>query len=266
MKVLYKCGILLSCLSFKAFANFSLFDMVEYCNSNNKYGFILESSFMERELSFDTVEKEEVILDLEGRTFRYFGDVYKDYKIFFDSKSTNLSFIFKFYEKVFYKFKLGIIEKVRCNLSLIEEMKNLDYGMKYGISMGVSLFPSTIVSDSILICMDNSMLRQNFDFLTTNEEKYKVDTDLIIYEISLGIGFSKIITKFMNFNYGFVLTYKNFSVIDRYNYYEISGIDYSVSIHAGSTLSITKKEKINFEISISLRDEINLSYSFLITF
>lgn len=242
-----------------------MFDMLE-TTSDDKYRIVVSRSVLEKSLVCGYFDKEEVLVDIDGNTFKYFSDVYKEYEIFLNVESIRKSFIFKLHnDKIFYRIGCGMIDKSKCLIGSKKELIPLDYGFEYNIGMYLSFLPVTVVSDAILVGVENYMLKQNFDFLKDDlNDKYKIDTDLKLSDLSFNILFSKIVTKSINLNYGVSMSIRDFSIVDRYNYYEIKDRDYSFLGYGGVTFSLSKKERINFCISYSLKKELNWFVSFLL--
>lgn len=262
-KSLFTLILCVSCLN----ASFTNLDLAKEKAKldKDKYRLGLVFSSLEKELKFTTTEKEEVLIDLNGRVFNYLTDTRKEYKFFLTGSSLKTYFMFRL-DKIWYEIGYRVFELGELRISESDKILSTSYGNEYSIGFWKILFPYTIVSNEILLGLNSCFVNQSLNFLESNSIKYKIDSDLRLYEFSFSLVFLRNISKLLDLKYGFDITHRNFLIIDKYNYFKISGRSYSSSVNVGGVFNLTNRERVSFEFSFSLQRELKTHISYLIKF
>ncbi len=240
MKKIYFLSIFISIL----FAYEGIFD--------NKYKFILGYQYTQHNFLLQSIDKEEILVDINGKLYKYFDKIYREYRLKLLSNNVSLSFESKLFGKIWYGIDFQIVPSQNVEFNSVQKLCSTEYGWCSGVTVSYSLFPQTIVSDGINIASKIFFENYKFNFLISNTEKYKIDTLLNITSVSIGVNFSKLIKKVLEINYGAEFLYYNSSLIDKINYFIVSGKESIIQIFLSGRIYITKNESIKLEIIKSI--------------
>ena len=230
------------------FASESIFDQ--------KYKFFLGYQYAQYNVLLQSTDKEEVLVDINGKTYSYFDKIYREYRIKSFSNNVLCSFEIKPFNKIWYSIDVQLVPSQNVELSYTQKLCSTKYGWCGGVGLNYMLFPQTIVSDGINISGKIFFENYKFDFFIDENDKYKIDTELSITDILTRISFSKIFYKLFEINYGGEILYRSSSLIDKKNYFIVSGKETLVQIFLTSRIYLTKNESLNFNILKSINDNV----------
>lgn len=228
----------------------------------------LSQNFVERYLFFQSVEQQNILVDLGNRQFQYFSNVYREFLAKIISNSNKLSLTLKSSDKIFYNFRVGVITSQSGNFENVENKFSSfnKYGWIVNINGNYSLFPETIVSQSISLGLGINIENYNFNSFANSNNVFYIDTNFRIIDIFCSLLFNKKLKSKIDLFYGFDLVRRTSFLIDNINFYEISGSKYFLNFVIGNKIFITKKEGIfiSFTKSIEQNGDFVISAGFVL--
>ena len=221
--------------------------------------------YREKVLTFQTQDKEKVLVDINGKEFQYLSSTLKEFSSKIFSNSVGISLTTKPFEKIYYNLEISLITSQSGSF----EEKNKDfisneYGWSTAISGYYTLFPETVVNPSISLGLGVDIENYKFNLFQAEDRNFHIDTVFNTLDIFLKLGFYKKIISNLNFYFVWEMDYRKSSMLDKTNFYGFSGDKFLLNFYLGTTICLTKKEKINFTLmrSLDTSDFIgNINYS-----
>ena len=219
---------------------------------DKKYKFIFGYKYTQAKVLLQSIEKEEILVDLEGKQYEYFDKIYKEYRIESLSNNVFCSFETKPFNKIWYSLYFHLIPSQTVKFNESRRLVTTEYGWCGGLGLSYSLFPLTLFSVGIEIFGKTFFEKYKFNCYVSSDNKYNVDVELFNTNISCGIDFSRIFLKLVEIHCGGELVYRNSSLIDKVNFYTVSGEETITQIFLSNRIYLTKNESINLNIVKSI--------------
>jgi hypothetical protein len=243
MRKIY-CSLLIVCFFSLAFTYEGIFD--------KKYKFDFGYQYVQSNVLLQTVEKEEILLDYNNKPYKYFDNTYKEFRI--KNLSTNIIYSFetKPFDKIWYLLYFGLKPSQTIEINDTHKLSSTEYGWCAGVGLSFSLFPLTLFSIGIDVYNKIFFEKFCFNYYISENDKFKVDTELFNLNILCGINFSKIFWKFIELGCGGEILYRNSSLVDKMNFYTVSGKEIVLQAFLSSRIYLSKNESINLSMKSSL--------------
>jgi len=227
---------------------------------DKNYKFFVGYKYNEYDVLLQSIDREEILVDINGKSYKYFDKTYKEFYTRLLSNKVLFSFEFKPFNKFWYLINLQFVPSQNVYLDDTQKLCSTETGWCGGVGINYSLFPQTIVSYGINIECKIFFEDYKFNYFLSNTNQYTIDTELLITNILTAISFSKIFYKFIEMNIGCEVLYRDSSLIDKSNLYIISGKEYIVQVSLLNRIYLTKNESISLNVLKSLNDN-NLTFS-----
>ncbi|MCS7227854.1 MAG: hypothetical protein NZ839_02685 [Endomicrobia bacterium] len=197
---------------------------------------------------FQRITPTEILLDLNGKQFKYFDDTNVEYTTEILANSGIVSIVFNPFGKIMYNLAIKQITSLTAKI-YSRELSSISDSFGFIIGLGYSVFPQTIISPGITTGMRFSIDKYKFDILTIDSLKYKISTDIAVIDTSVYITLTKIVVPFFfELNCTGEVVCRNSAMIDKVNLYKISGNETFVKVAVNNRFYLTKKESAFAEI------------------
>ncbi len=241
--------IFVSILTFeKSFSYIEFFDsQKEFTLDSFRVG--MYYSYSETMFSLQKVDTQQVLIDLNGRQYKYFSEVTTVYHTKLFTTASKISVTFSPLKKLYYNLKLATIGSSSAFFdNSTKRMDTIDPGLGVSLSIHYTVFPETLVNCGIICGSGFSIEKQKFSHISEVQNIYKIDTEIEIKDYFLSFVVTKKFTKYLEPYFGGKMVLRESSLFDRVNFYKLSGTDYLLSLNLGSRIFITKSESLNLEL------------------
>lgn len=254
------CFLILYCSNIFA----SFFDFTGLYNEKFKIGLFYD--YERRELCFQSLHPTEILLDMNGKQFRYFDQVYTEYRAQVLSNSVRFSLVANPFSKI--KYLLGVRKFTSENTLLYSQrlVSTNDGGYGCSFALGYTIFPQTELTPDIVAGAMVTADVYNFDTILATEAKYRVDGKITVVNTSFCISFTKMLKPFLEVNCTGKVVYRNSSIVDNVNLYKVTGQETFVNLALNNRFYLTKNESLNLSFDFAVgKEEYNISSSLVIS-
>lgn len=225
---------------------------------NEKFKIALTYNYAVSEIKLQSIDSTQILLDINGKQFKYFDKVSTQYLTKIVSNSVIFATVINPFGRIKYNMELRM-NTADTGLVYSKQLSSFTNSFGYGIGFGYTLFPQTLVTPGVLTSVKITTHKYNFDTLSIGNTYFKIDTYINVVDTSFSLLFTKMVVKNLELDCGCEISYRDSSIVDKTNWYKIYGNETLVKVIMNARIYLTKNEKISLGTVVGIgKEEYNI--------